>query len=704
MNRRRPLSAWMTRPASLALAAMLGVALLLVTVPSTVAGTTPPPKNVEPPTIDGVAQEGRVLRVDVGTWQPSPRRGAPFAYQWQLCDPTGSACANVDRATDSVYTVRHTDVGRTLRVVVAPVVDPLTAPEGDESASVVSAPTGVVAAAAEGAPIATVRPAITGAATVGATLTVQSGAWEGTQPIRLRYRWRICNAVGGSCTPLRRHDDTFVIRAKDLGHTLRALVRARNPVGHGAALTDPTPVVVAAPGAVAPKPTAEPAIDGTARAGQTLHATRGTWTGTPPLSFAYRWVRCGSDGGAPDGSNCATIAGATGVDHRLTGDDVGKRLRVVVTSSNDAGSQTAASNATQTVQAAPAPAPPRNTREPAIAGPAVQGQTLRADGGTWVGTQPMSFTYQWVRCGADGGKPDGSNCAFLSHETGTGYRLSAADVGHRIRVRVTARNAGGTAVAASNPTSTVEAPAPPPSPAPPHNTHEPTIAGTPEQGDTLTASGGTWVGASPITLTYQWVRCDAGGGKPDGSDCPGITGATTTKYVPAAADVGKRLRVRVTGRGPGGTLTVASNPTPVISATQKPAPSEAGGLANGTHSVPVSSVSLPARLIIDRISFTPNPVRTRHTVIRLRVHVIDTQGLAVRDALVFARSTPLVTRSNGETRTGRDGWATVRLAPRRTFRVRNGYNVQFFVRARKPGDPILAGVSTRRLVQVRTHR
>jgi hypothetical protein len=76
----------------------------------------------------------------------------------------------------------------------------------------------------------------------------------------------------------------------------------------------------------------------------------------------------------------------------------------------------------------------------------------------------------------------------------------------------------------------------------------------------------------------------------------------------------------------------------------------------------------------------------------------------VRDVLVFARSTPLVTSAAGEQPTGQDGWATIRLTPKRTFPLRRGYSVQFFVRARKQGDNILAGISTRRLVQVRTAR
>ena len=79
----------------------------------------------------------------------------------------------------------------------------------------------------------------------------------------------------------------------------------------------------------------------------------------------------------------------------------------------------------------------------------------------------------------------------------------------------------------------------------------------------------------------------------------------------------------------------------------------------------------------------------------------NTRGFVVRDALVFVRSTPRVTSGGDRQATTVDGWVTYQLVPNGNFpKPRNGYNVQFFVKAYRSGDPALAGIAAYRLVQV----
>ena len=100
----------------------------------------------------------------------------------------------------------------------------------------------------------------------------------------------------------------------------------------------------------------------------------------------------------------------------------------------------------------------------------------------------------------------------------------------------------------------------------PANTAQPTISGTTAQGQTLTATAGTWSN-SPTSFAYQWMRCPASGGAADASDCAAIGGATTTSYVVAAGDVGSRFRIRVTATNDDGPATAASNATDLVTAT-----------------------------------------------------------------------------------------------------------------------------------------
>ena len=231
----------------------------------------------------------------------------------------------------------------------------------------------------------------------------------------------------------------------------------------------------------------------------------------------------------------------------------------------------------------------------------------------------------------------------------------------------------------------------------PANTAPPTISGDAVVGSTLTASNGTWTGTEPIVYSYRWRRCNA-----SGSSCVDIPGgnANDQSYEVRSNDVNFTLRVRVTARNSDGSDSAQSGPTARVTASNLPP--GAIKLPNGETSIPVTSVPATERLIVDRVDFSPSPVRTRSTPIRIVVKVKDSRNYVVRDVLVFIRSTPVVTGTPPETKTGQDGTVTFNVQPEADFPIRNGYAVQFFVRARKEGDRPLAGIAGYRLVQVET--
>ncbi|HXH98464.1 MAG TPA: hypothetical protein VNH40_14745, partial [Gaiellaceae bacterium] len=154
------------------------------------------------------------------------------------------------------------------------------------------------------------------------------------------------------------------------------------------------------PSTVGPASIGAPTISGTVAVGQALTASNGSWTGTAPLAYAYEWHLCDTSG-----SSCTVPAGATDSTFVVPTAAGGSTVKVEVTASNIAGSASAFSAATAVVPSdgsssglAPSPA-----GSPSISGSSVVGQTLTASPGTWDGTTPMGYGYQWQQCGSGGG-------------------------------------------------------------------------------------------------------------------------------------------------------------------------------------------------------------------------------------------------------------------------------------------------------------
>lgn len=320
-------------------------------------------------------------------------------------------------------------------------------------------------------------------------------------------------------------------------------------------------------------------------------------------------------------------------------------------------------------------APPREVSQPTLeGGPFRQGSTIIAGNGLW-SNNPTSFTYQWLRCDANG-----AACGNIAGATNQRYRLVQADVGRTVLVHVRARNADGARTANSKASPVIG------DNAAPKTVVEPSVSGTAAVGQELTANPGTWTNI-PDRFAYQWQQCDA-----SGAACVVISGATGSIFGVRSADLGRTLRVEVTAINPFGRTPKTSNATGIVRAS-------AGG---GGTAVSISNVSLPDRLVISAVSFSPSAIRNRLDLVTMRVRVSDTRSRLVQGALVLAEAIPFGrVNTSAESATDSNGIATITFRPTIRLPIVSNTAVQFFLRARKAGENVLAGVSTRRLVQVR---
>ena len=212
--------------------------------------------------------------------------------------------------------------------------------------------------------------------------------------------------------------------------------------------------VVAGPGPVSVSVAGNLAV----QEGQTLLAQT-TLTGG---AITYEW-QSSADGGQ---SWTAIASAPNSSSYTLQESDETHDIRVVAV----APSETAISIATSAVLDA---APTITT--PTIAGTAEEGDTLTASASSGQSDNPV--TYQWE----ENSGPNGSFVA-ITNATGSTYQVQESDEGFQIEVVATATNDNGVTISATSlATSAVLDAAP--------TVTTPTIAGTAEEGDTLTAVG-----------------------------------------------------------------------------------------------------------------------------------------------------------------------------------------------------------------------
>ena len=344
-----------------------------------------------------------------------------------------------------------------------------------------------------------------------------------------------CSAQGAICTE----------RGRKLFGRLQLAVAGPDSPPPGTPNTPPPPNTPA---------TGLPTITGTAQVGDTLTAvTTGISDGDGLVNatFAYQWL-----------DDDAEINGATASSYTLADADAGKAIKVKVSFADDAGNdEELTSAATEAVAAAPPPPNSPATGLPTITGVAQVGETLTA-GATGIsdgdGLDNAAFAYQWL-----------ADDAEINGATASTYTLADADAGKAIKVKVSfTDDAGNDEELTSAATGAVAAAPPPPNTL---ATGLPSITGTAQVGETLTADA-TGIsdaeGLDNATFAYQWLADDAD-----------IAGANGSSYTLVDADAGKAVKVRVSFTDDGGneeestsaaTGAVAAAPPPNTPATGTP--------------------------------------------------------------------------------------------------------------------------------------
>ena len=487
------------------------------------------------PTISGMAQVGETLTADTsGIADEDGLTDVSFSYEWVRSD--SGADTDIAGETGSTYTLVRADEGKTIKVRVTFTDD------ADNEEALTSAPTAAVEAKPNSP--ATGAPTISGTAQVDETLTALTNSItdeDGLDNATFSYQW--IRSDGNNDTDIAGEtDSTYTLVSADEGKTIKVRVSFTDDADNEETLSSAATTAVAArPNTPA---TGLPTISGTAQVDETLTADTSAIAdedGLDNATFSYQWVR--SDSGAD-----TDIAGETDSTYTLVRVDKGKTIKVRVSFTDDDDNEETLSSAATTA-VAPQPDNMVADEDPpvwsadmlvveytSVSIGAASADLFSNGGGSW-GLQVQSL---WsfipdrdLRLAFTEGVPNAEDMtlqvgdlalAFPAGSSGqSSFKWEDVDVdwedGQTISVRIVRTTA----------TVTV----PPNTPA----TGLPTIDGTPQVGETLTAdvSGiNDADGLDNVSYGYQWIA--------GGSD---IEGATGSSYELTSSEQGQATKVRV---------------------------------------------------------------------------------------------------------------------------------------------------------------
>ena len=245
----------------------------------------------------------------------------------------------------------------------------------------------------------TASPKVTGTAKVGSTLTASAGSWS-VSGLSYAYQW-LANGTAISGATGSTLALTNALKAKTISVRVTA-----SRLGYPSSVATSGSTAAVQPGVLSN--TTAPTISGDPRVDSTLTAQPGSWDPSP-VTASYQWLADGQE-----------LAGATSQTLALDASMVGKAIKVQVTAAKTGyTSVKATSAATDPV----APGQMRAVSPPSVSGKTLPGTTMRL--GSFTSDPHATTRIRWAR-----------NYTQVPGATGRTYRLSAADLGRRIRAIV----------------------------------------------------------------------------------------------------------------------------------------------------------------------------------------------------------------------------------------------------------------------------